>query len=469
MTTEEIAKTEKIEKVRGMNASLAGTAEGTGNLLQERDPGRLHISRRQIAFALVLALIAAIAIVYTVNTVSSGSKSYPAVVTSSKVYDLNFANTAKVTDINVKVGQRVNANQVLATQDDGSLKVQEAADETTIQADQQALAATGDPALTPTQQQQDALQVQQAQTALSNAQANLQSVLASGKANVAAAQNAITNDQTLVQGDNTRYTQACPNGPTPPGPGLSGAALQQAQASFERCQQLQATLSQDQSTLSAAQAQLGVVEAQAQQSANSAQATVNSAQAALNLAGYQGAVQSAPSSTQAQAQATLNQAKAQLAQVQQQIADATIVAPDSGVISEVYGVAGEELGPNGVHTYQAPAGLPQTQSPGFNLFPSQPAASGSSTSNSGSEPTIELVGGSQQVKAQVPESDVGNLPVGHQAKVSIPALSLTQNGTVTEVVLSATRNSTQVTYDVFITLDRTVPGLLPGMSATVSA
>ena len=84
------------EKVRGMNASLA---EGNGGArpgpLRERDPGRLHITRRQIAFALVLAVAAVIAAIYTVNSVTAGRKAYAAVVTTSKVYDLNFANPGR--------------------------------------------------------------------------------------------------------------------------------------------------------------------------------------------------------------------------------------------------------------------------------------------------------------------------------------------------------------------------------------
>src|SRR6201999_4610723 len=75
-----------VEKVRGMNAALA---TANGNALSERRPSPVHISRRQVAFALLLAVLGVIAAIYTVNAISSGEETYPALVTTSQVYDLN--------------------------------------------------------------------------------------------------------------------------------------------------------------------------------------------------------------------------------------------------------------------------------------------------------------------------------------------------------------------------------------------
>ena len=82
----------KVEKVRGMNASLMnGNSESAGaNPLSERDPGRLHITRRQMAFAAALAVLAVLATVFTVNSVKAGAQAFPAVVSTSKIYDLHF-------------------------------------------------------------------------------------------------------------------------------------------------------------------------------------------------------------------------------------------------------------------------------------------------------------------------------------------------------------------------------------------
>jgi multidrug efflux pump subunit AcrA (membrane-fusion protein) len=468
-----VTTTGKVEKVRGTNASLIndskGNAEGGSNALSERDPSRLHITRRQMVLALGLAVVAIIATVYTVNAITSGDQSFPAVVTTSKLYDLNFPNTAKVTSVMVTVGQHVKEGQVLARQDSSSLATQESADEATVKADQQLLVQSGAPQVTVAQREQDALEVQQSQTALSNADAALTSAEESGRANVAAAQASVTDASALEASDNARYTQACPNGPVPPSSSLSGAQLQAAEAAYTHCQNLQLTMDQDQTTLRQAQAQLPVVESESQAAIDSAQATANSAQSALNLANYQATLQGAPSNsaTQAQADANLTQAQAQLAGVQRSIQDASLVAPDGGVISEIYGEAGENLGPNGVEIYQAPASLPTNSSGGFSLFPTSSSGQGSSSSSSGSEPFIELVGGRQQVLAQVTESQVGSVPVGHTAKVYFSVLNLTESGVVSQVGLSPTRNNSAVTYDVTITLDHTVPGLLPGMTAAV--
>jgi multidrug efflux pump subunit AcrA (membrane-fusion protein) len=242
----------KVEKVRGMNASLTNGAAGSGNPLSERDPGRLHITRRQMAFALALAVVAILATVFTVNSVTAGAQSFPAVVTASKVYDLNFTNNAMVSAVLAKVGDRVKSGQILATQDDVSLQTQLAADQATVKADREVLVQAGSPNLTAAQLQQDTLQVQQAQTALSNANAALATAEVSGKANVAEAQSAVTSAQSQDASDSATYAQACPNGPVVPDPSLTGAQLQAAQSSFTHCQNLQLTLNQDQGAVSKA-------------------------------------------------------------------------------------------------------------------------------------------------------------------------------------------------------------------------
>ena len=308
---------DKVEKVRGMNASLSTTSEGAQGPLSERDPGRVHITRRQIVFGVVLAVLAALAAVLTVRSITSADASFPAVVTTSKTYDLNFADTGKVTALAVQVGQNVRAGQVLATQDTTSLQSQLSDEEAVVQADKQALAQAGAPSLTAGQKEQDSLQAQQAQTALTNAQANLNATQSTASANVTAAQTTMTTAEGQASSDLSLYTQACPNGPVPP----TAAGQTAAQQAYTHCQTLQQTESQDQSAVAQAKAQLSVVQAQSQQSIDTAQATVNSDQAAMNMANYQTALQTSPGSVsaQAQAEANLNQAQTQLATIQQQV------------------------------------------------------------------------------------------------------------------------------------------------------
>jgi multidrug efflux pump subunit AcrA (membrane-fusion protein) len=236
---EKVEKMEKAEKVRGMNASLSTSSDGALGPLSERDPGRIHITRRQIVFGLVLVLLAAVATVLTVQSVTAGEASFPAVVSTSKTYDLNFADSAKVTSIKVKVGQTVAAGQVLATQDASSLVAQLFDEEAVVQADKEALAQAGAPSLTPGQQEQDSLQAAQAQTALTNAQANLNATKGTAAANVAAAQTALSTAESQATTDSSLYAQACPNGvralPDVAADGLAGPIGRRANAVTARC------------------------------------------------------------------------------------------------------------------------------------------------------------------------------------------------------------------------------------------
>ena len=69
--------------------------------------------------------------------------------------------------------------------------------------------------------------------------------------------------------------------------------------------------------------------------------------------------------------------------------------------------------------------------------------------------------------AQIPESEVASVHVGKPATVNVSALNTKVSGQVTQLNLTPTKGSSGVTYTVIVALDRTVSGLLPGMSATV--
>lgn len=455
------------EKVRGMNASLT-EAPGTGGL-RERDPGRIHVTRRQVAVALILAVLAVVAAIFTVNAITAGATTYPAVVTTSRTYDLNFPTDGEVTHIDVKVGQVVKAGQVVASQDTTSLQNQLAAAQGVVTADQAALAQAQNPAVSPAQREQDQLQVQQAQTALSNAKSDLATAEAQGAAAVSGAQASVTAAEQLASTDQSRYNQACPGGPVPPAAGLTGAAFQAAESLYTHCQDLQLQLDRDLAAVSSAQAQVPVVTAQSQTTINQAQATVNAAQSTLNVAEYQLTLQSSPNdpAAVAKAQADLSQAQGQVQQIQASIRQAELVAPDNGVVAALYGAVGEYLGPSGVHLYSGPSQLPASNQPGFQLFPTATVPQSQSSAGSGTEPVIEIIGGQQQVEAQIPENRVSSLGVGRTVHVEVPALNLTVTGTVADVVLTPARSASSAQYDVFVNLSRTVAGLLPGMSATV--
>jgi multidrug efflux pump subunit AcrA (membrane-fusion protein) len=454
------------EKVRGMNASLA--LSGGGLRERARRPVRakpmhvrpMHISRRQVLMAVCLLAAAVAGAFLTLRSVASGLETFPGIVSSANVYNLDFPNTGTVTAIMVKPGQHVHAGQVLAQQDAATLQATVNADQAVVAADQAAVNQAQVPQLTGAQQNQAAQQLQQAKTALQNAQSALSAARSVGASEIAAAQAVVSSDQGLVTADQSRFSQACPNGVPPPS---SNPGAQQA---YLTCQADQQQLEKDQSQLAVAQAQVPAVSAQAQQSITTQNASVASAQATLNLVESQLAAQSSPSAqaTLAQDQANLQTAQSNLAQAQSQLAQASIVAPSAGVIAEVSGSPGQVLGPSGVRQYAGPAALPTPS--GFQLFPSQPSASSGQTATDFT-PLIQLAAGRTEVVAQVPEASVSKFHVGRAATITINALGWTTSAKVGQVVLDPAR-STSVTYDVVFVPNRTIPGLLPGMSASVS-
>ena len=169
-----------------------------------------------------------------------------------------------------------------------------------------------------------------------------------------------------------------------------------------------------------------IAQTQAQQAINQAQATVNSAQAALDTAEYQVTLQGSPTdpAALAQSQANLGAAQGQLAQARLALQEVTLVSPGSGTVAEVYGAEGEYLGPDGVHQYAAPQAVPeQPVIRASSCFPEPTAPSNERHRPAGNvEPLVEVIGGDQQVMAQVPESNVSKFPIGHTASVSIAAL-----------------------------------------------
>ncbi len=453
----QLYRSTKVEKVRGMNASLANDLDEMSGrpsrALKERDAPKMHIGTRQVVLAVVFAAAGVAAAVYTVDAVTAGPANFPAVSSSAAMYDLNFANPGLVTSIDVSIGQRVRVGQVLARQDAATLQTQVQQDQAAVDADKQAVANTQTPQLSTAQREQLALQVQQAQAQLNTATANLDAVRSTGQASVGAAQQSVGTEQQILSADQNQLAILCPTG----GPATP------------TCVNLQTQVSKDAANLESARNQVPVAEAQAQQAFNIAAGNVDNAQSALSLAQNQLAALSSPASPTAiaQAETSLSQAQVQLAQAQEALNEATLQAPDSGIVTAVFGAIGEYVGPDGVRQYQAPS-TPQTnKTPTFNLFPVQ-GSSSSQSATSGTEPLIQIAAGNQSVTAQIGESSVSHFPVGHHAVVTVNALHQQVPATVSQVVLDPSRSSGQAVYDVIFRLDQNVTGLLPGMSASVS-
>ena len=69
--------------------------------------------------------------------------------------------------------------------------------------------------------------------------------------------------------------------------------------------------------------------------------------------------------------------------------------------------------------------------------------------------------------AEFGERDAARIRVGQTATVSVPGVGGTFTARVRSVATLPSSSGTRVTYEVTLLLERTVPGLRPGMTAEV--
>jgi multidrug resistance efflux pump len=225
---------------------------------------------------------------------------------------VNFKSPGILTEVDVRVGDKVTAGQVLARIDSST---QQAA-----LAQAQASLASAQANLQATQSPLTAAQVAQLQHQLSNAQQNYNDTVASANATNQADAATVASDQAKVNAD-------CPNG--------------------AQCSQEQAQLANDKSKQN--------------MDAISGQSRINSASQQITSARDNLAVQTQvkPNSL-ASGQAQVASAQAQVQTAQVALNQTTLTAPTSGVVISITGVPGETAGSG---TAQAPGSLaPQPSS-----------------------------------------------------------------------------------------------------------
>jgi HlyD family secretion protein len=332
---------------------------------------------------------------------------------------LTFETPARVTDVLVKVGDRVETGDVLAQLDTRQLE----------------------------------LQVHQAQAALAAAKAQLAQLEAGPRPEeVAAAEADLRAAQAQVSGAVANLDQL-KSGPTEAQ--IAAAETQVAQAELqhklaqteydrvrgikvreEKLEQTAYDLYTAEKSLAAAQAALEDAQAgadaddlrAAQANVDGAVAQQDAAQARLDLL-----LAGATEEQIADAEAQVERAQAALEQAELSLKRATLDAPFDGIVAEVNVSAGE----------MAPVGLP----------------------------VITLLDPSGlQVIISVDELDVGRLAVGQPAQVTLDALpDTTLNGTVKSIAPAATIDQGGVTYyDVIVTLTPTDAPVRADMTANVT-
>ena len=341
----------------------------------------------------------------TVTSVVSGTGS---LVPAGRM-NVNFKVAGTLTEIDVKVGDKVASGAVLARLDSTS---QQAA-----LAQAQASLASAQAGLQAVQSPVTAAQLAQLQHQLNAAQQNYNDVVASVNAQNQADATTVANDQARVNAD-------CPNGP--------------------QCTQDQTQLSNDKTKQN--------------MDAISGQSRINAASQQITSASDNLTIQTQvkPNSVAA-AQAQVASAQAQVQAAQLSLAETTLTAPTSGVIVSINGVPGESVAGGGSGaTAQAPGSLAP-----------QPSSSSGSTASS----AFVVIDDNSSYVVVMPfaETDAARLAANQTTALTFDAIpGLTISGHVLGISPSATIVSNVVDYYVSFVLNRTDPRLREGMTANAA-
>jgi multidrug efflux pump subunit AcrA (membrane-fusion protein) len=324
--------------------------------------------------------------------------------------NVSFKLAGTLTEVDVKVGDRVTAGAVLARIDSST---QQAA-----LAQAQASLASAQANLQSTQSPVTAAQLVQLQHQLSGAQQNYNDTVASVNAQNQADATSVANDQARVNAD-------CPNG---------------------------LPCSQDKAQLANDQTKQNMDAISGQSRINAAAQQITSARDNLTVQ-----TQVKPNSVAA-AQAQVASAQAQVQAAQLALNETTLAAPTSGVVVSISGVPGESVAGGGSGaTAQAPGSL-------------APLAASSST-GSGASTGFMVIDDNSSYIAVMPfaETDAARLTANQTASLTFDAIpNLTISGHVLGVSPSATVVSNVVDYYVSFVLNRADPRLREGMTANVA-
>ena len=390
--------------------------------------------------------------------------------------NLGFVTGGQLTAVNVKVGDRVTAGQVLATIDPfaaqqsldqarGQLRTQQATleklnnspvvggSQDTLDQAQKILAKTKAQA----DAQNDAAEtaVDNARRALSQAKKQLDKAEDAKKA-ACASSPAVA--MLASSGSSSTTTSNTPSVPTMSTSGASSAACASAQSAVTSAKSGVVTA---QNNVDAAKQQQDVTEASGRLAVANAQQAVVSAQNALDSA-----ASDRPSNISAQA-GQVTAAQAAVDQAQRALDDTTLRAPVDATVSAVNGTVGEFVAPSSGTSALAPgtdATLPGTNG----------AASGAAAAQAVASPNRP--GGTQfmvldnidefQVVMAYTETDASSIAPGQKVRLTfdaVPDLELT--GSVLSVSPTATAISGVISYYVTVVLPTGDPRLKSGMTA----
>ena len=389
--------------------------------------------------------------------------------------NLGFVTGGQLTAVNVKVGDRVTAGQVLATIDPfaaqqsldqarGQLRTQQATLEklnnSPVVGGSQDTLDQAQTILAKTRAQADA-QNDAAETAVDNARRALSQAKKqldkAEDAKKAACASSPAVAMLASSGSSSTTTSNTPSVPTMSTSGASSAACTSAQSAVTSAKSGVVTA---QNNLDAAKQQQDVTEASGRLAVANAQQAVVSAQNALDSA-----ASDRPSNISAQA-GQVTAAQAAVDQAQRALDDTTLRAPVDATVSAVNGTVGEFVAASSGTSALAP-GTDATL-PGTNGVASAAAAQAAATpTRPGGTQFLVLNNVDEfQVVTAYNESDAAAIAPGQKVRLTfdaVPDLEIT--GSVLSVSPTATAISGVISYYVTVVLPKGDPRLKSGMTA----
>lgn len=425
----------------------------------------------------------------TRGSVSNGVSANGALAAMSSE-QLGFAQGGKLTSVQVKVGQKVEAGDVLATIDSRAARATLKQAEANVEAQSAALAGSSD---NPAVQNAAASLARARHVVLESEQQGAASTRADSKAVSRAKKQKSTDENAKDDAANAvdDVQKACDDaqssarkaaaaaaaaGADPTNPSAATVAASAASSAASAATSTCGAVGSAEAGVTAAKQRVeadetAIVAAEQRKRVDDAALDVAEANANQGVATAEGAYNSAVAArphTLDQQQALVDAAQAQVDAAQKTVDDATLRAPAAGTVSVVNGNKGEYVSPSTGTSALAPgsgAAIPGASGAGA----ASAAGPASPTRPGGSQ--LIVLSGLDQLKVVVPfeESDAAQIKKGQAVSVQLDAVpDLEAQGTVDSVAPSATPISGVVSYYATVDLDTRDPRERDGQSARVT-
>ena len=420
------------------------------------------------------------------GTVTSGVTASGS-LTALTEQNLGFPKGGKITAVNVKVGDHVEAGQVLATVDDFDLRQTLAQQQGQLKSQQAVLdrltnspvVAGSEDSLAQAKDILDATRKQNSQVQDANESAidSADRQLDVDKKAKDQAEDKLDHDRKACGGgsssvrsdDDDDDRSSSPSTAAPgAGPGSSASLLTSTDPSCSAISADEMAVTTAKQKVVASKAALdSAVQKRDVDKANGDLAVENAQQAVVTAQNNANSATSDRPFNIAQQQGIVDNAKAAVAQAQQDVDNATLRAPVAGTVSAVNGAVGEYLGPSNGTSALAPgsgAAIPGVDGTS-GMTPAVPGAPAGPNRPGGTQFLVLDNIDEFQVVAPFSESDAATIVPNQKVNVTVDAApDLTLTGTVLSVAPTGTSISGVISYYVTVLVNASDPRLKDGQT-----